>query len=76
MAGSFSTPLDPALAQQVERLSEAERETFEERAGIRQYLGGLDRQTAEKLAWQDVLDLRQRQANSDDGAPEAPKPSP
>lgn len=34
-------------------------ELWEERAAIREYLGGYDRKEAEKLAWQDVRQMIQ-----------------
>lgn len=72
----YLTPLDPAIAAMVATLDEAERETYEERASIRQHLGNFDRKTAEAMAWQDVLDLRQRRNGSDTAAADDPKPSP
>lgn len=72
----YPTPLDPAIAAKVATLDEAERETYEERAGIRQHLGKLDRKAAEAIAWQDVLDLRQRRSESDNSAAEPTKPAP
>jgi hypothetical protein len=39
-------------------LTPAERELYEERAAIREYLGGMDRAEAERLALADVLRLR------------------
>ena len=65
MAERYLTPLDPAIAAKVATLDEAERETYEERAALRQHLGNFDRETAEALAWQDVLDLRQQRSGSD-----------
>ena len=65
MADRYLTPLDPAIAAKVATLDEAERETYEERAGIRQHLGMLDRKAAEAMAWQDVLDLRRQRSGSD-----------
>lgn len=64
MAERYLTPLDPAIAALVATLDENERETYEERAAIRQHLGNFDRKRAEALAWQDVLELRQRRADS------------
>ena len=39
-------------------LTPAEREYFEERAGIREFDGGFRRETAERLALNDVLRIR------------------
>ncbi len=64
MAERYLTPLDPAIAALVATLDENERETYEERAAQREFSGGFLRQTAEALAWQDVLELRQRRADS------------
>lgn len=72
----YLTPLDPAIAAKVAALDEAERETYEERASIRQHLGNFDRKTAEAMAWQDVLDLRQRRSGGDNPPPEPPELAP
>ena len=45
---------DQGLADKVAALDEDAREFFEERAGIRQYEGGLSRQEAEAQAYEDV----------------------
>lgn len=76
MAERYLTPLDPAIAALVATLDENERETYEERAAIRQHLGNFDRKRAEALAWQDVLELRQRQADSNSPPTCAPTSSP
>ncbi len=46
---------DPVVADLVSRLEADMREYFEERAGIRQYDGGLPREMAECLALLDVV---------------------
>ena len=51
----FPIPLDPDIADWVITLDENAREFFEERAGIRQYDGGLSRLDAESEARNDVL---------------------
>lgn len=51
------TPPDPAIADLVARLDAKQRELFEERAGIREFEGGLPRESAEYLALLDVLRL-------------------
>lgn len=66
MADRYITPVDPVIAELVATLDENERETYEERAAQREFSGGFQRQTAEALAWQDVLDLRKRRAGSND----------
>jgi hypothetical protein len=48
-------PLDPDIAEWVMDLDANAREMFEERAGIREYEGGLSRSDAESEARQDVL---------------------
>jgi hypothetical protein len=48
-------PLDPEIAVWVTTLDENLRELFEERAGIREYDGGLSRREAETEARNDVL---------------------
>ncbi|MDD2760527.1 MAG: hypothetical protein PHH11_09585 [Methylomonas sp.] len=48
-------PLDPELAQWFARLDDNARELFNERAGIREFDGGLSRQEAESEAQKDVL---------------------
>ena len=48
-------PLDPDIAEWVMGLDANARELFEERAGIREYEGGLSRADAESEARQDVL---------------------
>ena len=45
---------DQDLVAKVAALDEDAREFFEERAGIRQYEGGLSRQEAEAQAYEDV----------------------
>ncbi len=48
-------PIDPEIAAWVLSLDANARELFEERAGIRQYDGGLSRAEAESEARNDVL---------------------
>jgi hypothetical protein len=48
-------PLDPEIAQWVTTLDDDAREFFEERAGIREFDGGIPRKDAEAEAQQDVL---------------------
>lgn len=76
MADRYITPIDPAIAALVATLDENERETYEERAAQRQFSGGFQRQTAEALAWQDVLDLRERRTGGDGALPADPTSSP
>lgn len=76
MADLYVTPIDPAIAALVATLDENEREIYEERAALRQFSGGFQRQTAEALAWQDVLDLRKRRAGSNAPPAATPTPSP
>ena len=47
-------PLDPDIAEWVTTLDTNLRELFEERAGIREYEGGLTRREAELAAYHDV----------------------
>ena len=47
-------PLDPEIAVWVTTLDANTRECFEERAGVREYEGGLSRQEAELAAYHDV----------------------
>jgi len=49
------TPIDPTVAEIVERLNENQREMFEERAGQREFSAGLHREYAEAMALADVL---------------------
>jgi hypothetical protein len=42
----------------------AEAELFQERAAVREYLGGMPRAAAERLAWLDVLAARQLAAGA------------
>ena len=49
------TPIDPDIAAWVTTLDANTRELFEERAGIREYDGGLSRREAESEARNDVL---------------------
>jgi hypothetical protein len=46
--------VEPDIAQWLTTLDAHTRERFEERAGIREYEGGLSRQEAELAAYQDV----------------------
>lgn len=71
MSGRYVTPLDPALAALVTELDEADREAFEEMAGVREHMGHFSRRQAEALAWQDLLDLQQRRRAAD-AAPQDP----
>lgn len=43
---------------------EAEADLFQERAAVREYLGGMPRAAAERLAWLDVLAARQLAAGA------------
>ncbi len=52
---SYPIPLDPDIALWVSTLDINTRELFEERAGIREYDGGLSRAEAEIEARNDVL---------------------
>lgn len=54
-APKYPPPLDPVVANAVDRLDAGLRELFEERAGIREHDGLLDRRLAEALALVDVL---------------------
>ncbi len=76
MTDRYVTPIDPAIAALVATLDENERETYEERAAQRQFSGGFQRQTAEALAWQDVLDLRKRRTGGNETPPAVPTSSP
>jgi hypothetical protein len=51
----FPTPLDPDIARWAADLDANAREFFNERAGIREYDGGLSRADAELEAMNDVL---------------------
>ncbi|MEN9480328.1 MAG: hypothetical protein RLZZ298_1723 [Pseudomonadota bacterium] len=58
----YVPPLDPELAKKVYALDEAAQEFYQERAGIREFCGGLSRQAAETAAWKDTLHyLEQRE---------------
>ena len=48
-------PIDPDIARWFVSLDENARELFNERAGIREYDGGMSRQDAERAAMQDVM---------------------
>jgi hypothetical protein len=49
------TPTNEVVADLVSRLDEDLREAFEERASIREFDGGLNRELAEALALLDVI---------------------
>ena len=51
----YVSPTDPLVAELVERLDASQRETWEERAAIMQFDGGLTRGHAECLALLDLL---------------------
>ena len=51
----YKPPLDPVVANAVSRLDAGLLELFEERAGIREHDGHLDKPLAEALALVDVL---------------------
>jgi hypothetical protein len=57
---AFPVPLDPEIAQWVMTLDDDAREFFEERAGIREFDGGLSRPEAEAAARQDVREWQRR----------------
>jgi hypothetical protein len=49
------TPMNEVVADLVSRLDAGLREAFEERASIREFDGGLNRELAEALALLDVI---------------------
>ena len=51
----YILPLDPDLAIKVFALDDNAQEFYQERAGIRQFDGGLSRVEAEAAAWEDTL---------------------
>lgn len=53
---NYPVPIDDDIALWASSLDTGTRELFEERAGIRQYDGGLSRYEAEREARNDVLD--------------------
>lgn len=64
----YTPPLDPDLAIKVDVLDDDAQEFYQERAGIRQFDGGLSRPDAEAAAWKDTL-LYLEQRNSGRNAP-------
>lgn len=54
-APKYTPPLDPNLAIKVDALDDAAQDFYQERAGIRQFDGGLSRPEAEAAAWEDTL---------------------
>lgn len=64
----YTLPLDPDLAIKVDVLDDDAQEFYQERAGIRQFDGGLSRPDAEAAAWKDTL-LYLEQRNSGRNAP-------
>ena len=59
-------PADPDLAMKVDALDDDAQEFYQERAGIRQFVGGLSRPEAEAAAWKDTLRyLEQRDSGLD-----------
>ncbi|WP_374429513.1 hypothetical protein [Ideonella dechloratans] len=63
----YVTPLDARVAREVAKLDLAERESFEERAAIMEYEGGMPRREAEQRALAEVLTERQLRAQRADG---------
>lgn len=62
-AQEYTPPLDPELALWVADLDDDAMEVFQERAAIREHLGGLGRDEAEKQAWAETqLYLERRNA--------------
>jgi hypothetical protein len=51
----YPIPLDPDIARWAASLDDNAREFFNERAGIREFEGGLSREEAELEAMSDVL---------------------
>jgi hypothetical protein len=54
-ASNYPIPLDPDIAHWAASLDDNAREFFNERAGIREFEGGLPRAEAELEAMNDVL---------------------
>lgn len=54
-ARKYTPPLDPNLAIKVDAIDDDAQEFYQERAGIRQFDGGLSRAEAEAAAWTDTL---------------------
>lgn len=50
-----TSPLDPAMAEALQRLDPDANEYFQERAAIRQHMGGLSQLEAERAAFQETL---------------------
>ena len=50
-APKYTPPLNPLLAQWLAELDEDAMEFFQERAGVREHMGGFTREKAENLAW-------------------------
>jgi len=60
LGGDPAIPPLPAAPRQQSRFRDlAEAELFNERAAVREYLGGVPRAAAERLAWLEVLAARQ-----------------
>jgi len=57
----YPVPLNPDIARWAASLDDNAREFFNERAGIREYEGGLPREEAELEAMNDVLHWLTRQ---------------
>jgi hypothetical protein len=51
---AYAAALDTARAAFVALISQADREFYAERAGIRQYVGGMSRNDAERAALADI----------------------
>ncbi|MDI1291468.1 MAG: hypothetical protein PSV18_01835 [Methylobacter sp.] len=62
----YLIPLDPDIASWVLTLDDNASELFQERAGIREFEGGLSRFKAEREAKNDVLRWQERQATGSD----------
>lgn len=64
-ARKYAPPLDPDLAIKVDAIDDDAQEFYQERAGVRQFDGGLSRREAEAAAWEDTLRyLEQRDFDS------------
>lgn len=68
----YKLPLDLNLAIKVDALDDDAQEFYQERAGIRQFDGGLSRPEAEAAAWEDTLRYLEQRKSRGDGSKSRP----
>lgn len=61
---TYKAPLNPQIAQWLAELDDDANEFFQERAAVREHMGGFKREEAENLAWAETQRYVERRKNS------------